>query len=404
MKDDRSTKIEGLAGKLRSFVAGKALAQNGTEELREKIGEKNERLKRLREQVGKKDREIEALRAELNEARSERRLPGLFDTNAPVFFVVGRGKSGTTWLENTLNSHPEILCRGEGRFFERNFRRMVELEHLQGERLKTIQPSSLYAAISSSEDLRTWIERSVWTDGEGVEEHLENLNRLATNYFLTERLSRTDKKIVGDKTTFSDGEVINEIATTYPEARVVHMVRDGRDHAVSMMHHMWNYAKDAGGFYDLEPEEIEKREAYRKDPGSVLTQGLFTERRLTIIARAWGNQVGKAVEYGPALLGTRYAEARYEDLLERPREELGRLLEFLGAAASEEVVERCIEANTFDRWSSGRSRGEEESASFYRKGVVGDWRNVFTEEDKAIFKEAAGDTLVKLGYEKNKDW
>jgi hypothetical protein len=120
-------------------------------------------------------------------AGSEGRLPGLFGGDAPVFFVVGQGKSGTTWIRNAVNSHPEILCRGEGRFFERGF----------------VQPTSLYGAISTSEHLRTWIERSVWTDGEGVDEQLGNLERLAVNYFLTQRLSKTGKKIVGDKTTFS---------------------------------------------------------------------------------------------------------------------------------------------------------------------------------------------------------
>jgi len=36
--------------------------------------------------------------------------------------------------------------------------------------------------------------------------------------------------------------------------------------------------------------------------------------------------------------------------------------------------------------------------------VAGDWRNVFTEEDKRIFKEAAGDLLVELHYEKDNEW
>src|SRR5215217_8707307 len=38
--------------------------------------------------------------------------------NSPqVFFIVGYGKSGTTWLKTLLNAHPEVLCKGEGRFF-----------------------------------------------------------------------------------------------------------------------------------------------------------------------------------------------------------------------------------------------------------------------------------------------
>ena len=40
----------------------------------------------------------------------------------------------------------------------------------------------------------------------------------------------------------------------------------------------------------------------------------------------------------------------------------------------------------------------------FRGGRTGDWRNHFTEEHKNMFKEAAGNLLVELGYEKNNDW
>jgi hypothetical protein len=40
----------------------------------------------------------------------------------------------------------------------------------------------------------------------------------------------------------------------------------------------------------------------------------------------------------------------------------------------------------------------------FRSGKTGDWREHFTEEHKKLFKEAAGDLLVRLSYEKNNDW
>jgi hypothetical protein len=352
--------------------------------------------------ASKRDRDLASLGVDLTEARSIRRSPTLFDTGTWVFFVVGQGKSGTTWVRNILNSHPEILCKGEGRFFERDFVQVAPLEDLSRGWLKSVQPTSLYGALSSSEHLRTWIERSVWTEGEDVDEHLRNLQRLTVSYFLTQSLSRSGKKIVGDKTTFSGGDVMEEIGTLYPDARVIHVIRDGRDVAVSMIHHMWNYAKDAGAFYDLEPEDIEKRDAYRKNPASA--NGLFTEKRLKGIARSWATRVGKAVAYGPALLGENYVEVRYEDLLNMPEEEIGGLLRFLGAYAGEETVKRCIEMSSFEKWSEGRERGEEDSSAFYRKGIAGDWKNVFTERDKEVFEEAAGELLIRLGYERDGDW
>ena len=77
-----------------------------------------------------------------------------------------------------------------------------------------------------------------------------------------------------------------EIGALYPEAKVIHTVRDGRDVAVSMIHHMWNYSRDTRAFYDLDPEDLKRRDAYRRDPASAPTTGLFTEKRLKNIARS----------------------------------------------------------------------------------------------------------------------
>ena len=40
----------------------------------------------------------------------------------------------------------------------------------------------------------------------------------------------------------------------------------------------------------------------------------------------------------------------------------------------------------------------------FRLGKTGGWKEYFTEEHKKLFKDVAGDLLVRLGYEKNDDW
>lgn len=40
----------------------------------------------------------------------------------------------------------------------------------------------------------------------------------------------------------------------------------------------------------------------------------------------------------------------------------------------------------------------------FRSGKTGGWKDHFTEEHKKLFKDVAGDLLVKLGYEKSNDW
>jgi hypothetical protein len=77
--------------------------------------------RQTRRRIAIKDAEIAALRRELARTRGEDVQPVV--GNTPVFFVVGQQKSGTTWLMRMLDSHPEILCKGEGRFFGKGWRR-----------------------------------------------------------------------------------------------------------------------------------------------------------------------------------------------------------------------------------------------------------------------------------------
>ena len=370
--------------------------------LREELKEKNRKLQTIRQRMAGKDNEIQTLRSRLERVQSGDDSRNRPDQDAPVFFLVGRAKSGTSWLMRSLNSHPEILCRGEGRLFGREYRD----EDIKQMDSKTIQPSSLYRAILDAEYLNAWIERSVWTRDEDKETHLNNLTRVAVEYFMTQKLARTSKRIVGDKTPFLGYEMLKEIGTIYPEAKTIHIIRDGRDVAISSIHHVWNHPKSEGGTYDLGHEELDKRDRYRTDPRTFLEGGesIFTDGQLAYIARDWKQMVDRARQDGPELLGENYAEVRYEDLLSRPEEELERLLRLLGTDASEEAVKACVEAGSFERWSKGRERGQEDSAAFLRKGVAGDWENVFTEQDKRAFREAAGETLVELGYEKDNDW
>jgi len=378
-------------------------------ELEAKIAEKNETLQRVRGQVAKRDKKLAELRTELAQAKAAKQSPSLTSGGMPVFFVVGQPKSGTAWLMKILDFHPEIFCKGGGRFFGRELRNEEFKEMQVGKAVRAkIQPSSLYNALLDAEYLRLWIERSIWSRNDDPEDHLNKLTRLAIDHFLTERLSKTNKRLVGDKTPLFTPNILSEISVIYPEAKVIHIIRDGRDQAVSWMHHLWRSAKDQGGIFDLEPGELAKRRAFHQNPQEFLRsgEGIFLEKRLRSTAEDWKVRVGRAIEDGPALLGTHYVEVKYEDLLKRPEEEAGRLFEFLGADASEETVNRCVESASFEKMS-GRERGQENYTLDFgkrRKGIAGDWENVFTERDRELFKEVAGDLLIKLSYEKSNDW
>jgi hypothetical protein len=341
--------------------------------------------------VADKDEVISRLQAELARLRSASGPASPPVEDAPIFFLIGRSKSGTSWLMRLLNSHPEILCRGEGMFFERS------------------SPRSLLRALSRSEDVQSWLARNPWTrqaPDKGLEGMLGSFVRHAMRQRLKEVKGRNGtKKIVGDKSPFKTARMLEEISTICPDAKVVHIIRDGRDVAVSSVHHRWNNAADVGGRRNITPDQVLKREAYRSDPAAFLATGesIFAEGHVAELARSWNEGVGRAVE-DAALMGDNYHELRYEDLLSEPVAEVKRLLEFLGADSDEKVARECVEAASFEQLSGGRAPGEEDSSSFYRKGIAGDWKNHFTEEDKRIFKDEAGELLIRLGYEKDLDW
>ena len=80
------------------------------------------------------------------------------------------------------------------------------------------------------------------------------------------------------------------------------------------------------------------------------------------------------------------------------------LFGFLGVDSRATVARPCVDKGRFERWSKGRRRGNEDSAAFLRKGIVGDWERAFTPRVKDRFKELYGPLLIQLGYAGTSDW
>src|SRR3712207_7470845 len=93
----------------------------------------------------------------------------------------------STLFPYTTLFRSEILCWGEGRFFERSFKRK-NVEQVQP---ANIPPSSLYRAILESGYLRSWIDSSVWA--KRSEEHTSELQ---SRQYLVCRLLLEKKKIL----------------------------------------------------------------------------------------------------------------------------------------------------------------------------------------------------------------
>lgn len=103
---------------------------------------------------------------------------------------------------------------------------------------------------------------------------------------------------------------------------------------------------------------------------------------------------------------------KYEDLRLDTVGTLSRIFSFVGCDVSSEAMERAIAASTFDRMrraeldsyqQEGRAiTGDslhEGKGLFVRKGKVGDWRNLFREDDVRLFWTHQGRGMRALGYE-----
>ena len=95
---------------------------------------------------------------------------------------------------------------------------------------------------------------------------------------------------------------------------------------------------------------------------------------------------------------------RYEDLRTDTHTVMNRIIDHYQLGLSNELQEQIIEKNSFGNLASGRKAGEDNSSSFFRKGVSGDWKNHFDEELKAIYKKQISDFLISEGYELNDNW
>lgn len=97
------------------------------------------------------------------------------------------------------------------------------------------------------------------------------------------------------------------------------------------------------------------------------------------------------------------AHTSYEELLTDAVPAVVRLMNELKGTGDEHIARLAVERWSF-KTTVQRSHGEEDRASFQRKGIAGDWINNFNREAGEIFDSVAGAELVEFGYATDRDW
>ena len=129
-------------------------------------------------------------------------------------------------------------------------------------------------------------------------------------------------------------------------------------------------------------------------------RSLFTQTSITNAAEGWVHNVVETDNWGRRLFGERYLALRFEDLLERPWDEMDRLWSFLGIKTDipglDDAVIDELTRNPDADWQQYKAG---DIAQIVQKGKHGSWRELFTIRDIQIFEKIAGETLLKWGYE-----
>ncbi len=286
-------------------------------------------------------------------------------------FVLGVGRSGTTMLRLMLDAHSRLAIPPETGFSEEIERRMSAGVSLAEAALGAISDCDNAQSFGlSADDLARAFAHLPPGDryGTGVGLALRAFYRL---YAQTQGKPRA-----GDKTPIHTGH-ITRLARYLPEARFIHLIRDGRDVAASIRD-LW----------------------------------FAPSRELGALALWWRETIEAARRQASDLPAGTYLEVRYEELVAHPAAELQRICAFADLPFEPEMLDfharapaRLAEMQTV-RGQDGRVVITDEERRHQhrltteppRTERIGRFRSVLTRREIAKFEAEGGTFLRDLGY------
>lgn len=281
---------------------------------------------------------------------------------APVF-IVGCDRSGTTLLRLMLNQSPLLFVAPETKF-------LTPLQQNKAVYGDFTQPEQRYFFIRDLQTNRATSKTFTFPVFGLTVIEAENALALAapTDFpgaaqaVYTASAAKKNKQRWGDKTPHHV-EDISSLAEAFPDAQFVHIIRDGRDVAVSMRKAGWLN-------------------------GNILK-----------IAQYWQKQVEAGISAGRSLNNSnlKYYEVYYEQLLQQPEatlkdlcawlhlEYIPKMLEYYHDAGSNIQLEHI---NLFEL-----NQKPIDASRAYA------WKSTLSRQDIADFESVAANLLQSLGYE-----
>jgi LPS sulfotransferase NodH len=270
----------------------------------------------------------------------------------PVF-ILGSPRSGTTLLYHMLLSAGGFaVYRSESKVFDLLAPRFGDLRRAKN-KLKMLdlwfQTRMFGISEVNPESLRTKILADCNNAGDFLRIFMEEI-AVAQN---VDRWAECTPEHL---------QYLSRIRREVPDALFVHIIRDGRDVALSLQKQGW-----------VQPFRWDRQK-------NLLVAGLF-----------WEWMVRKGRRFGRSL-GADYEEVHYEDLLADPRSTLARIGGFIDHDLDYDRIQRVAIGSVSEPNTSFRS---EVQASFR---PVGRWRDVFPSKELAAFECLVGAFLRELNY------
>jgi hypothetical protein len=288
-----------------------------------------------------------------------------------MVFIVGCARSGTTWARSIFAAHPNAVSGPESHLFPTLY------EPFAGKGRAVKRRAAALATYDR------WASREMRGPGPHRWVTREHLCELLDQFVL--EIDDDEARAVAARTAL--GTILEGFATSsgadacsvlvektpyhlyhaptilewWPEARIVELIRDGRDVCVSLQH---------------------KSAAEAWAPADRLDQ---INRWVRAVA------FGAAAREQPVAQG-RWLTVHYEALSADTDEQVRRLLSFASLPASDQLIDAIVGATKFSSLSITGPRQHR------RKGIVGDHRNHFSDADHRLFRELAAHVFEAAGY------
>lgn len=275
-------------------------------------------------------------------------------SNHPLF-IVGVHRSGTTLLRYMLSSSPRIYIPPESDFIPRFF-----LRHPAGPLSEKDVARMVDLIFDNYRFAKAWREAPPT-----AETILRAMDAPTPAAFLNALYSRYARQYGavrwGDKTPIY-ASYLDLIHQIFPQAQFVHLIRDGRDAALSLL------------------EKWGRKEIHVD---------------IYFAARNWVRRIRAAQAAGKRLGPERYYELYYEDLVRVPDQELRQLCHFL----AEPFVPEMVEQQRLAREQLPAGGFHDPVRHPPTEARIGRWQRQMKPADLRLFQAVAGHLLHELGYQ-----